>query len=59
MTFSNYLVEKNQKNNKKTINVIDLINKAKFQEKREKRNTFLITAAAISALAVTGIVISL
>ena len=59
MALSNYLIEKNQKNNNKTVNVIDLMNKAKFQEKKEKRTTLLITAAALSVLAVTGVVISL
>ena len=59
MALSNYLMEKNQKNNNKTVNVIDLMNKAKFQEKKEKRTTILIAAAALSVLAVTGVVISL
>ncbi len=59
MALSNYLIEKNQKNNNKTINVIDLMNRAKSQEKKEKRTTLLITAAALSVLAVTGVVISL
>ena len=59
MALSNYLMEKNQKDNNKTVNVIDLMNKAKFQEKKEKRTTLLITAAALSVLAVTGVVISL
>ena len=59
MALSNCLIEKNQKNNNKTINVIDLMNRAKSQEKKEKRTTLLITAAALSVLAVTGVVISL
>ena len=59
MALINYLIEKNQKNNNKTINVIDLMNRAKYQEKKEKRTTLLITAAALSVLAVTGVVISL
>ena len=59
MALSNYLIEKNQKNNNKTINVIDLMNRAKSQEKKEKRTTLLITAAALSVLAVTGVVIFL
>ena len=59
MALSNYLMEKNQKDNNKTVNVIDLMNRAKSQEKKEKRTTLLITAAALSVLAVTGVVISL
>ncbi len=59
MALSNYLIEKNQKNNNKTINVIDLMNRAKSQEKKEKRTTLLITAAALSVLVVAGVVISL
>ena len=59
MALSNYLTEKEQKRNSKSINVIDLINRAKFQEKKEKRKTMFITAAAISALVATGFVISL
>ena len=43
----------------KSVNVMDLMQKAKFNEKKEKRNTIILTAAAISALAVSGFIISL
>lgn len=39
-------------------NVVDLMHKAKLEEKKEKRKNIYITVAAISALAVSGIIIS-
>ncbi len=39
--------------------VFDLINRVKSDEKKEKRNTILIAAGAVSALLVSGIIISL
>ena len=44
----------------KQTNIVDLIKRAKLEEKKEKRNTVLIaTTAAISVLAVSGLIISL
>ena len=41
------------------LNVVDLIKKSKLEERKEKRRNIIVTAAAISALAVSGIIISL
>ena len=44
----------------KQTNIVDLIKRAKLEEKKEKRNTVLIaTTAAISVVAVSGLIISL
>ena len=44
---------------KKNTNIVDLIKKAKTEEKKSKRNTILMATAAVSVLAVYGLVISL
>ena len=44
---------------KKNTNIVDLIKKAKTEEKKSKRNTILMATAAVSVLAVSGLVISL
>ena len=52
------------KNNKKetyirrTTNVVDLINRVKVNERKEKRDNIIIAAVAISVLAVSGIIMS-
>ena len=40
-------------------NIVDLINRVKLTRKKEKRNVMIATVAAISALAVTGLIITL
>ena len=45
-------------NFKKSMNVIDLINRVKSDEKKEKRNTLFIAAGAISVLVVSGVILS-
>ena len=42
-----------------SVNVVDLVNRAKLEKNKEKKKTIMIAAAAISALAISGIVISL
>ena len=59
MVVSNYLMSKKQDQRAKPINVVDLIRKAKFKEKKEKRQVVIIASAAVSALAAIGFVISL
>ena len=59
MSAYNHLSQKRNGQRHKSINVMDLMQKAKFNEKKEKRNTIIVTAAAISALAVSGFIISL
>ena len=39
-------------------NVVDLIKKTRLKEKKEKRQTMIIAAAAISALALSGFIIT-
>ena len=52
------------KNNKKetyirrTTNVVDLINRVKVNDRKEKRGNIIIAAVAISVLAVSGIIMS-
>ena len=59
MIESNYLASKKQDPHAKPINVVDLIRKAKFKEKKEKRQVVIIASAAVSALAAIGFVLSL
>jgi len=40
------------------VNIVDLMKRAKIQKKKDKRNVLLITTAAISVLAVSGLFIS-
>ena len=54
-----YITKRKQGPVYRTTNVGDLINRVKSNQKKEKRKTIIITAAAISALAVTGFIISL
>jgi len=50
---------KNAEDIKTRINIVDLIKKAKTEEKKSKRNTILIATAAVSVLAASGLMISL
>ena len=59
MIESSYLASKKQDQRTKHINVVELIRKAKFKEKKEKRQIVIIASAAVSALAAIGFVISL
>ena len=43
----------------KKANIVDLLNRAKIKEKKEKRNTLIYAVAAVSALAVSGFIIIL
>ena len=52
-------MSKNRSYINKSVNVVDLIRKAKFEEKKEKRHSLLIMVGAFSLLAITGLVISL
>ena len=56
--YSNQM-SKNRSYINKSVNVVDLIRKAKFEEKKEKRHSLLIMVGAFSLLAITGLVISL
>jgi len=50
---------KNQIRVRKPMNVVDLINKAKNEKRKEKRQTIIIATVAVSALAFSGFIISL
>ena len=58
MASYNYMAAKRDVGSK-SIDVNELITKAKIEKKREKKNTLAIVAAAISTLAVVVIIISL
>ena len=59
MPVYNELLMQKGKRTHKSVNVIELMQRAKFNEKQEKRNTFIVAAAAISVLAISGLIISL
>ena len=59
MNSRDYSTQRNIAGNRRSVNVVDLINKAKFEEKKEKRQTIVIAAAALSVLAISGIIITL
>lgn len=62
MQYSKIKINKSNDGNllQKQTNMFDLIKRVKLEEKKEKRNTVLIaTTAAISVLAVSGLIISL
>jgi hypothetical protein len=44
---------------KKPVNFNDLIKKTRFEENKKKKKNIIIAAATISALAVTGLIITL
>ena len=54
-----YLAPKIHSNDSKSINVVDLITKQKFEEKKEKRYTTLFGIAALTVLIFLGFVITL
>jgi len=59
MSIYNSLYNKKPKKIISSGNVLDLIQKAKAEQKKEKRQNIIIAAAAISALVASGFVISL
>ena len=59
MSSRDYSTQKDVEDNRRSVNVIDLIRKAKFAEKKEKRQTAVIAAAALSALAISGLILTL
>ena len=57
MAIDSNMLNKNRRTFKKT-NVVDLIQKVKSEEKKEKVYTALYAVAAVSAIAVSGLIIS-
>ena len=58
MASQGYLTEKNRYVRKST-NINDLLNKAKFERQKEKRNTYIVTTASVSVLAIFALIILL
>ena len=58
MASYNYMTAKRD-DGSKSINVNELITRAKIEKEREKKNTLAIVTAAISTLAVVVIIIAL
>ena len=54
-----YLIGKQGKEKITRLNVVDLIKRTKVEENKEKRRNIYVAAAAISALAISGLIISL
>ena len=54
-----YLIRKKVNKETTRLNVVDLREKVKVEQKKEKRKNIIAAAAAISALAVSGLIISL
>ena len=59
MSTRDYVTQRNKAANRGLVNVVDLIKKAKFEEKKEKRQTIVIAAATLSVLAISGLIITL
>ena len=49
----------NQEVNSKKVNLNDLVSRMNSEKKKERKNNILISAAAISAVAVFGIILTL
>ena len=59
MTTDNYLATKVSGSSYKRTNIVDLINKARAEQRKEKRNTIIYAAGAVSLLVISGLIISL
>jgi len=59
MSFQGHVYSRKAARTQGTVNVVDLIHRAKIKEKKEKRQNIIIAAVAVSALAVSGFIISL
>lgn len=59
MASYNYLKSRKKIEFSSNINVLNIIKNNKINEKKEKRNTLVITATAVSLLVASGFIISL
>ncbi|MDC0247554.1 hypothetical protein OAK00_00215 [Pelagibacteraceae bacterium] len=59
MASYNYLKSRKRIEFSSNINVLNIIKNNKINEKKEKRNTLVITATAVSLLVASGFIISL
>tara|TARA_B100000686_G_C16446456_1_gene789739 strand:+ start:224 stop:403 length:180 start_codon:yes stop_codon:yes gene_type:complete len=55
----NYLNSRKITTKKNVVNVVDLMDRAKSEKKKENKKTIIVAATAVSALALSGIIISL
>ncbi len=58
MALNKYLDKKSEPTITTETNVLKLILRSRLEEKQEKRKNIVIAAAAISALAISGLIIS-
>lgn len=56
---ASYRYLSNKADSEHGLNVINLIKQAKLERKKEKRRNVLVAAAAVSALAISGLIITL
>ena len=56
---ASYRYLSNKADSEHSLNVINLIKQAKLERKKEKRRNVLVAAAAVSALAISGLIITL
>ena len=48
----------NKTDREQNLNVVNLLKQAKLERKKEKRKNVIVAAAAVSALAISGLLIS-
>ena len=48
----------NKTDREQNLNVVNLLKQAKLERKKEKRKNVIVAAAAVSALAISGLIIS-
>ena len=56
MSSHKYLANKTDR--EQNLNVVNLLKQAKLERKKEKRKNVIVAAAAVSALAISGIIIT-
>ena len=59
MSLESYLTDKDRSYAKKSTNINDLLNRAKFERKKEKRATYIISISSASVLIIFALVVLL
>ncbi len=59
MSLQSYLTDKNRSYARKSTNINDLLSRAKFERKKERRATYIITTASASVLIIFALVVLL
>jgi len=54
VAIQSYLSEKERSYEKRSTNINDLLNRAKFEKKKEKRATYIVTAGAVLVILIFG-----